>query len=63
MDKELKDCLQKFANQKLVTENMSDDDCIYDWCGGNIDDAYEIGVEDGTTHLARQLLQRFNKEN
>lgn len=43
----------------MVTENMSDDDYIYDWCGGNIDDAYAMGVEDGKIQLARELLSKF----
>lgn len=62
MNEELKVYLQKIANVKLLTENMGPDDDICSWCGGNFDDVYEIGVEDGTIHLARQLLQKFNKD-
>lgn len=34
----------------------------YDYSGGNYDDAYEVGVDDGEIFLARQLLDSFQEE-
>ena len=30
---------------------------IYDWAGGNIDDAYELGADDADIYFARQILE------
>lgn len=35
-------------------------DMVDDFAGGNIDDAYNIGSEDGETSLARQILTDMN---
>ncbi len=34
---------------------------IYDYCGGNYDDAYEIGMRDGEIFFASALLSIINE--
>lgn len=33
-----------------------DDLLVYDYCGGNVDDAYDGGERAGETNLAREIL-------
>ncbi len=45
--------------QKLADKQAFDDDhenVVYDYCGGNVDDAYGIGADDGEINLARAVL-------
>ena len=35
----------------------------YDYCAGNIDAAYNIGLDHGEVYFARQLLRLINSEN
>lgn len=57
MNEKMKALLEKLASR----ECWSDDDDFnpYDYCGGNYDDAYYGGCEDGEAQLARRLLQEF----
>ncbi len=57
---ERKEKLQKLAARK----NWSDDPdfVVDDYAGGNIDDAFYGGTDDGETNLARQLLKEFFTE-
>lgn len=41
---------------KRVTWAESDDIDVYDFSGGNVDDAYDGGCEDGETNLAQEIL-------
>jgi hypothetical protein len=57
---ELKEHIQKIANN-----DSSEDDEDFDLlgaCGGNYDDAYYLGAEDGEISLARELLALFFTE-
>ena len=36
---------------------------IYDACGGNFDDAYYIGIQEGQIIFARQLLSMMESNN
>ena len=45
------------ANSECMID--SDDFNIQDHCGGNYDDAYSIGQDDGYALLAREILKRF----
>lgn len=47
--------LKELAEQKTLQER--DVLSVYDVSGGNVDDAYEAGVEDGETFLAREVLE------
>ena len=46
--------LKALAAQTAATDN--DDFSAYDHSGGNFDDAYDMGCEDGEIALARELL-------
>ena len=49
--------LRKLANQSL----LSDDEEFnpQDYAGGNYDDAYNMGVQDGEVLFARELLRDY----
>lgn len=57
--KELKKLLEMLANR--VTWNDSVDFDPQDFSGGNFDDAYYGGLKDGSTDLARTILEKFFK--
>lgn len=38
-----------------------EDFVVYDWCGGNVDDAYAIGSRDGEIILAQQIEAILNQ--
>ena len=46
--------LKKLAVQTAATDN--EDFSAYDYSGGQPDDAYDMGCEDGEIALARELL-------
>ena len=51
------DKLIKQAKRTCWDDN--DDFNPYDWGGGNFDDTYSGGCEDGETHLARDILNEL----
>lgn len=50
---EIKEKLQKIADKKVLA--------IYEWCGGNVDDAYQMGLNDGEIWAARETLAELEK--
>lgn len=56
---ELKAYLEKLASRTCWTDE--DDFSAMDYAGGNFDDAYNGGVDDGETQLARELLSKYFK--
>lgn len=50
------DTWEKSHNQEV--EDTGDDEyfSVYEWCGGNFDDAYQGGVEQGRVDLADEIL-------
>jgi len=52
--------LQEYANKKAGSDNKDFE--IYDCCGGNYDDAYYMGCQDGEICLAREILAELNKD-
>lgn len=48
------DNLKKLAESRVFSDNTGGE--VYDWCGGNYDDAFNMGSNDGETQLARQIL-------
>lgn len=52
--------LQEVAHKKCGSDNTDFD--IYGSCGGNYDDAYDLGSNDGKILLARRLLEKFFHE-
>lgn len=53
----LESFLKRMANSECMID--SDDFNIQDHCGGNYDDAYSTGQDDGYALLAREILKRF----
>ena len=60
MKEELKNKLIKLAEKKARCEE--EDFCAYDFCGGNVDDAYYMGGEDADIFFAREVLDSFGIE-
>lgn len=48
--------LKKKARRETLHEGDADDLTIYDYCGGNYDDAYQLGLDDGEAFEARAIL-------
>lgn len=63
MTPEFTESLKKMARRRCWWENengeVDDDFAIDDYAGGNIDDAYYGGVEDGNTKIAREVLSEL----
>lgn len=57
----LKEYLLKISEQKARCDN--EDFEVNSWAGGNIDDAYNMGIEDGEILFARALLDMINGAN
>ena len=48
------------ARTELAEDDVEDDDEYFnpdDAAGGNFDDAYSMGVDAGSTYLAREILE------
>jgi hypothetical protein len=56
---QLKKILEELAIKKAHTDNP--EFMVYDWAGGNIDDAYQLGYDDGEICLARTVLKLLNE--
>lgn len=48
--------------KKMARREPWADDAVYDNSGGNYDDAYAGGIDDGQTYLAREILKGLNIE-
>ena len=49
--------VEKLKVLAAKTAACDDEDfTAYDYCGGNYDDAYDVGSEDGEILLAREIL-------
>ncbi len=53
----LREKLEILAGQDIESDNA--DFIVCDYTGGNIDDAYSMGLNEGETLLARQLIEEF----
>jgi hypothetical protein len=49
--------IKETAAKEALGDDEDEDSSVYDCCGGNIDDAYSAGCEDGEVIFARQLLE------
>lgn len=59
-DKELLQRILNHVSEKLSKGNPSVDDPefnVYDYCGGNYDDAYSVGVNAGEHYMAREIME------
>ena len=59
MNDELKKYLKKLASEPCWSENPNFDPGD----GGNHDDTYSSGIDEGYIHLARELLYKFGKKS
>jgi hypothetical protein len=57
MSDSLYDFLKEIASKKVRREQ--EDFNAYDWSGGQPDDAWDMGAEDGRIELAQELLEKF----
>lgn len=55
--------LEKLAKKETLCDS-DPDSVVYDYCGGNVDDAYCMGQKDGEIYLAREVLEalKISKE-
>jgi hypothetical protein len=51
--------LKELSNRETWEDQFDDITTIDDFAGGNIDDAYNGGVDDGMTNLAREILEEL----
>ena len=58
MNKELIEKLKKLAQKKVLGEGEEDFNPM-DASGGNFDDAYDMGIDDGEIWLAREILNKM----
>lgn len=62
---ELKSKLEKLASEKTLYDRCEEDGEDFNPCdasGGNFDDAYQMGVDDGRIDMARDVLGWLEKE-
>jgi hypothetical protein len=57
MEELLKTKLIDLAKQKAFFDK--EDELVVDWVGSNVDDAYDMGSDDGQILLAREILETF----
>lgn len=57
MEELLKTKLINLAKKKAFFDK--EDECVVEWVGSNVDDAYELGNDDGQILLAREILETF----
>jgi hypothetical protein len=62
MNQELINKLKKLAEKRSDYDHLSDDDYLnpQDISGGNFDDCYNMGIDEGQTQLAREILDSLN---
>jgi len=59
MNDKLKERLISLAKDE-AKKSDNEDFNVYDWSGGNVDDAFEMGLDEGYTLLAREILDELN---
>lgn len=52
--------LKKLAKNKIRCEN--EEFTAIDWFGGNFDDAYNGGLDDGQVMLAQEILEEIGED-
>ncbi len=56
MNKKIINKLTKIAKDATLQDN-DEDYIVDDYVGGNVDDAYQLGKDDGEIYLAREILE------
>ncbi len=49
----IKEYLEKISKTSREVES------VYDSCGGNYDDAYSMGIDNGRADFAKELLEKY----
>ena len=62
MNEELKQKLVKIAREECFIDNEDEDILVYDISGSNVDDAFDIGEDQGRILLAREILYEMGLE-
>jgi hypothetical protein len=62
MNEELVKRLKSLAEKRSDYDHLNDDDYFdpQDMSGGNFDDCYSMGIDEGYTQLAREVLDMLN---
>jgi len=60
MNVELIERLKKLAGSECFYDDESEDKIVDDYAGGNVDDAFQVGVHAGEVMLARDVLTALN---
>jgi hypothetical protein len=56
MNEELKQKLIKIVREECFIDNEDEDVLVYDVSGSNVDDAFDMGEDQGRILLAREVL-------
>lgn len=61
---ELIESLKKLAAEETLDDliDKGEDVCVDDFAGGNVDDAYSTGYNDGQVALARDILKVISQQ-
>ncbi len=64
MTEEIINKLKTLAQKRSVYDHLTDDEYFdpQDVSGGNFDDCYQSGIDEGNTQLAREVLDMLNVE-
>ena len=62
MNEELKQKLVKIAREECFIDNEDEDVLVYDISGSNVDDAFDLGEDQGRILLARDILYTMGIE-
>lgn len=64
MNDELIKFLKGYAESSCAADslNSGEDVCVYDFCGGNVDDAFYSGEHSGEIGMARMILNMLGIE-
>lgn len=64
MNEQVIEKLKEIAESDSVFDSIHEDGyfCVNDYAGGNMDDAFSLGLEEGEIELARKLLDMMNVE-
>lgn len=58
---EIREFIREAAKRKSLLDK--EDFNIYDWSGGNVDDAFSLGLQEGETLLAQEIEAILNNYN
>ena len=64
MNEQVIEKLIEIAQKESIFDGIVEEECfcVDDYAGGNIDDAFSLGLDEGEIELARKLLDMLNVE-